>query len=142
MKKILLLIIIGAITLICSSSIAHDNHPDNNTTYARKFDSIAGASFGSKKSRIQFKYNSLRMKLSFNVKNYDDISGPTYELDSVINSNNAIYKNSKEYRGIIVKDKNTIQVTKPFSSQSKVDFNSNYIDMTFSPKGKDLGKRP
>ena len=93
-------------------------------------DMISGASFGSRESRVQFQDDGGKlMKLSYNVGSYDVISGPTYSLESKEN-NTFIYRKGTDKLTVNVIDTNTVEVI------------DNEGTKTFSPRGKDLGKRP
>ena len=92
-------------------------------------DMISGASFGSRESRIQFHEAGEYMKLSYNVGSYDIVSGATYSLESKAD-NIFIYGSGTDKLTVDVINTNTVEVIDAEGSK------------TFTPKGKNLGKRP
>ena len=94
-------------------------------------DMISEASFGTKESRIQFHENGEEVKVSYEVGSYDNISGATYMLESE-KDGMLTYKNGESTLVVKVVDEDTVGAVESVEN----------TPMIFTPKAKNLGKRP
>jgi len=103
---------------------------------------LSGASYGSKESRIQFrKEGAEETKLSYNVGDFDNISGPTFLFKEISTNKDGGF--TYHYTGM--KDPSTTLLVDNISTdsvQTTFMHNGTQIVTDFTPRAVNLGRRP